>query len=247
MLRPSPNVLEARNLIVRRTDFLLDVSMLDIAQGTCVGLIGPNGAGKTTLMQVLAGRLRPSAGVVRALDESLENLGASIGNAVGFVPDALEGVESMSVAQHLELRASVFQGWDAQYASSLIKRFDIAPNQKLSALSRGARAKLCFAAVEAFRPPLLLLDEPTSGLDPIVRLEFRAVISELLQVDPTRAVLFSTHLTEDLEALAHRIVMVQNGRVIADDVMPESGSMDLRRAMVSTAIKLLASRVAETH
>jgi ABC-2 type transport system ATP-binding protein len=120
------------------------------------------------------------------------------------------------VRQHLALLARLFPTWDPAYAEELRQRLALAPDARLGTLSRGMGVKLAFVAAEAHRPPYLLLDEPTTGLDPLVRAELLAVVRELAAADPRRLVLFSTHLLEDVELLAERVLALRAGRLVTD-------------------------------
>jgi ABC-2 type transport system ATP-binding protein len=237
-MRPA---IEIENARCTRGEFTLSVASLAVMRGSCVGLVGQNGAGKTTLMRILAGRLALSAGAVRVAGRSLAAYGASLSNWVGFVPDDVEGVQELTVRDHLALRERAFAGWDTGYASTLLDRLNIPTNRKISALSKGTRVKLALVSVEAFRPPVLLLDEPTSGLDPIVRREFQSVIRDALLGGSARCVVFSTHLMEDVEALVDRVIVLQQGSVTADQSIPLEYTSEQRWRCVRDMVTMLAN------
>jgi ABC-2 type transport system ATP-binding protein len=161
---------------------------------------------------------------------------------VGTVPDRLLGVKSMTVREHLALRARVFPWWDSAYLDRLVEELDIPLHITLPALSKGTQAKVAFVSVEAFRPPVLLLDEPTSGLDPVVRMELRQVMHRALKERPGRCILFSTHLLEDLEDLVDRLLVMQSGKLIADRPVSRTASREDRRVVLDGAMELLARR-----
>lgn len=235
----------AQHLDFERGTFRLAIDRLEIQPGTCVGLVGSNGAGKTTLLDILGGRLAcPGASLL--LDTvPLDDFGIYRSLAVGTVPDHLVGIGTMSVAEHLRLRATVHPWWDSGYADRLIGRLEIPRETSLKALSKGTAAKLAFVSVEAFRPPILLLDEPTSGLDPVVRAELRDVIVEALQERPTRAMVFSTHLVEDLEAIVDRVLVLRAGEMVADRSISRHVAKVERRAVMEECLALLTRPASE--
>ena len=96
-----------------------------------------------------------------------------------------------------------------------------------------------FVSVEAYRPPILLLDEPTGGLDPGIRKVFHTALMESLSSGPPRALLFSTHLTEDLEAIADRVVVVAGGKLVSDRDIPKGAAPTVRRAVIAENVALI--------
>ncbi|MFI5233796.1 MAG: AAA family ATPase, partial [Gemmatimonadales bacterium] len=104
-----------------------------------------------------------------------------------------------------------YPSWDAEYAAHLADRLGVPLDQALGRLSKGTRVKASFVAAEAYRPPLLLLDEPTSGLDPAVRGELLGAILSSVDAQSDRVVVFSTHLLEDVEFVANRVLLLTNG------------------------------------
>lgn len=236
------SLLEASDLRVERGDFRLIVPLLEMDAGRCVGLVGPNGAGKTTLLETLRGRLRPTAGDVRVRGTALDEWGYERGLAVGLVRDELEGLPWMTVREHLDLRCQLFPGWDNGYAQHLMTLLEVPENKVLSQLSKGTKAKVGFISVEAYRPPVLLLDEPTAGLDPVARAEFLEIVRGAVSALSGRGILFSTHLTEDVQRVADRVLVLRNGTIVGDTVIPEGASGETRQQVVANSVALLASR-----
>jgi len=119
----------------------------------------------------------------------------------------------VSLAWHMKLIASIYPAWDATYADVLLDRFNLHAEQQIKALSHGERVKATLLLALARRPRLLLLDEPTTGLDPVARHE---ILTELMAVvqDERRAVLFSSHNTQDVEQISDQIVFIDRGRII---------------------------------
>lgn len=135
---------------------------------------------------------------------------------IGFLPEVLLGCGWMTVRQHLDFLSAFYPTWDAEYAESLLVRLALPPGTKLAALSQGMRVKLSFVAAEAYRPPLLILDEPTSGLDPVVRREMIGAVRESVASRRDRLVIFSTHILEDVDWIAERVLVLSGGRLRCD-------------------------------
>ena len=147
----------------------------------------------------------------------------------------------MTVNEHFEFRRKIFPGWQDQHTSWLKSLLQIPGDKRLEELSKGARAKVEFVSVEAYRPPILLLDEPTGGLDPSIRKLFQEALLEIVSNGPPRALLFSTHLTEDLEKVADRVVVLSDGRLVGDRVIPQGSPPATRREIVAESVTLIDS------
>lgn len=208
--------LELIDFSVRYPGFTLQPLTMTFDAGERVALLGANGSGKSTLLAALAGQLPRHDGLVRAGGHDVAPDRAAHRGRVGYLPDRPLGFPRATVREHLALLARLFPRWDAAYAEALRERLALPADARLGTLSRGMGVKLAFVAAEAHRPPYLLLDEPTSGLDPVMRGELLAVVAELAAADARRVVVFSTHLLEDVELLADRVVALHAGRLAAD-------------------------------
>lgn len=216
MGRGDTHTIELRDFSVVYPAFTLQPLSLGFRDGERVALVGPNGAGKSTTLNAMAGRLPQYRGEIRVDGADLRALLPWVRARIGFLPESLLGYGWMTIQQHLDFLAAFYPGWDRQYAATLLQRLDLPPAAKLGTLSKGMRVKLSFIAAEAYRPPFLLLDEPTSGLDPVVRRELIDVILERVPRGAGRVVLFSTHILEDVEWIADRVVVLAGGRLRAD-------------------------------
>jgi ABC-2 type transport system ATP-binding protein len=132
---------------------------------------------------------------------------------IGFVSEDMRLYAGETLAWHLDLVAKLFPGWDQTYASQLLLRFNLHPEQRIKALSHGERVKATLLLVLARRPRLLLLDEPTTGLDPVARHEVLTELMEVMQ-DERRAILFSSHNTHDVEMISDQITFLDRGRIV---------------------------------
>jgi ABC-2 type transport system ATP-binding protein len=191
---------------------LASVSLV-LEAGQIMGFVGPNGAGKSTLMRILMGMVRYDHGAVRVLGQPVPEEQASAKRDVGFVSEDMGLHGNVTLAWYMKFVASIYPGWDPAYADVLLRRFNLHADQGIKALSHGERVKAMLLLVLARRPRLLLLDEPTTGLDPVARHE---ILTELMAVveDERRAILFSSHNTQDVEQISDQITFIDRGRII---------------------------------
>ena len=194
--------------------FTLDDVSLELEQGQIMGLVGPNGAGKSTTIRLLMGLLTPEAGEIRLLGHEMPREQAAAKADVGFVSDDMRLFQHATLAWHMDFVASIYPGWDAAYAATLLKRFNLHAGQTAKSLSSGEQIKALLLLALARRPRLLVLDEPTSGLDPVARHELLTEFMDVLR-DDSRSILFSSHNTVDVERISDRITFIDRGRVVA--------------------------------
>lgn len=213
---PDDFGIELRSLAVKYPLFELKPLSVRLTGGERVALVGPNGAGKTTILRALSGSLREYDGKVLFGGTETRSLLPALRNHVGLMPERLLGFGWMTVQQHFDLLARFYDRWDREYEAALTDQLEIPYEARLGTLSSGTRAKVAFVSVEAHRPRVLLLDEPTAGLDPVMRKHLIDVVIESLDRDQRRIVLFSTHILEDVEWLAERVLILLNGKLKAD-------------------------------
>lgn len=193
--------------------FQLEDVSLDLEPGQIMGFVGPNGAGKSTTLRILMGFVAADAGDVRLLGHPIPHQERQAKRNVGLVSDDMRLFQYATVGWHMRFMASIYPQWDAEYAATLLKRFNLHPEQTIKNLSTGEHSKAALLLALARRPRLLILDEPTSGLDPVARHE---VLGELMEVvrDERRAILMSSHNTVDVERVADRITFIDRGRIV---------------------------------
>ena len=201
-------------LCKRYADFALQEVSLSLAEGEVMGLVGVNGAGKSTLLRLLTGLAAPDAGSIEVLGHRLPQEQVAAKRAIGFAAEDMRLYRSQSLDWHIELVRQIYPDWDEAYAASLIRRFDLRPQQAVGGYSHGQRVKALLLLCLARRPRLLLLDEPTTGLDPVARAEVLEALADVLR-DERRSVLFSSHNTHDVEQLADHIAFLHDGRLVA--------------------------------
>ena len=193
--------------------FALDDLSLRLEPGQVMGLVGPNGAGKTTLIRLLMGMVRQDAGTIRVLGHPIPEAQALAKRDIGFVSHDMNLFGSATLAWHMGFVQSIYPGWDREYATRLLKRFYLHPEQRIRALSTGERVKAMLLLVLARRPRLLVLDEPTAGLDPVARHETLAELMTVL-ADEERSILLSSNNTLDVEQISDQITFVDRGRLV---------------------------------
>lgn len=206
----TDDVVRVADLHVARPTFDVREVSFAIPRGAVVGLVGPNGAGKTTVIRSLLGLLTPDAGRIEVLGEPAGSRTAL--SKTGVVLDRPTAAGDWRVRSLGRRLAPFYPDWDERLFGELLERFDVPRGQRVDELSRGQGVKLSLACALAQRPELLILDEPSSGLDPASRREIGDVIRQFM-VDPQHAVLFSTHITTDLDGLADELIVFVDGRI----------------------------------
>lgn len=193
----------------------VDGLCLDVAPGEVLGLLGHNGAGKTTTILSLLGLLRPKSGSTSVFGLDSRKHGVTIRQRTGYVPENLRSYDWMTVAETLWFVSQFHPTWDAALQADLVRRLELPLEKKMNELSRGTQAKVALACATSFRPDALILDDPTSGLDAIVRREFLEHVIEVA-AEGGRAVLFSSHVLDEVERLSDRVAIIVSGRKILD-------------------------------
>lgn len=206
------NLLEVRHLSKAFQGFRLQNVGFSLPKGYIMGLIGPNGSGKTTTIKLILNMLKREGGEVKIM--GLDNISdeKAVKSQVGVVFDSNYLCEEWTVAQ-AEAAVSVFyENWDQKKFSELLGQFHIDSTKKIKALSKGMQRKLMVACAFSYHAKLLILDEPTSGLDPVSRDELLHILAAYIE-DGEHSVLFSTHITTDLERVADYITYLHGGRL----------------------------------
>ena len=206
------NYLEVKNLSKSFDNFRLHDITFTLPKGYIMGLIGPNGSGKTTTIKLILNMLKRTDGEVKIL--GLDNIAdeQAVKKSLGVVFDSSYFSDEWKVSQ-VEKSVSVFyENWNTQRFSELLDKFHISSAKKVKELSKGMQMKLMLACAFSYDAKLLILDEPTSGLDPVSRDELLHILSEYIE-DGEHSVLFSTHITGDLERAADYITYISYGEL----------------------------------
>lgn len=204
------NAIEINNLCKEYPGFALKNVSFSVPRGLCCGFVGPNGAGKTTTLKAMLGMVHKSRGEIRLLGKPDGDITAKEDIGVMFdQPYFQEDWTPFDIEKGIK---PFYRGWDSAQYRRYLTQFGLDHNKKFSAFSRGMKMKLSFAVHLSHGAKLLLLDEPTSGLDPLARDEVLDIMREHL-VKENRTILFSTHITSDLERIADMIVYISDGAV----------------------------------
>lgn len=186
---------------------------LALTPGMVVGLLGQNGAGKSTLMRCALGILDIDQGEITTLNQAPLMLSAQAKAKIGYVPQQPFGYEGFTVDRALDLHRSFYPDWDIQLEQDWLVRFDLDATQSVQKLSVGQRQALALIMAMAYRPQLLILDEPVASLDPIARRKFMTDLFDLA-LESGSAVLFSSHITSDLERVASHVALIKQGQLV---------------------------------
>ena len=221
------NAIEIKGLVKRYDDkFKLGEIDLKIPSGCIIGLIGENGAGKTTLIKSILNIINIDSGNIKIFDKDNKREEKIIKKDIGVVLDNMFFPEVLMAKDIDKVLKDIYEDWDKDLFYKYLDDFNIPKDKKIKDLSKGMRKKLELACSFAHHPKLLILDEPTSGLDPVVRGEILDIFLKFVS-DDEHTILFSTHVTSDLENIADYIIFINDGNVLLnktrDDIMDNYG------------------------
>lgn len=183
-----------------------------IPRGRTIGLLGRNGAGKTTLLRCMLGLMPINGGTVEILGEPMDEPRGERLHRIGYVPQTFDLFPWMKVAAFLDFTSAFYRSWDAALCARLLEEWSIDTRKRISTLSQGQRQMLAIIRALAPGPDLILLDEPVASLDPKARRDFLATLMPLIQ-GTGRTVVFSTHITTDLERIDADIALLRDGAI----------------------------------
>ena len=207
-------ILRTEGLCKQYPAFRLHDVSFSIEEGRIMGLIGRNGAGKTTTIKAMLRLIRPDGGITKFLGEPVDDDAAALRRAAGYVSGDLCYYPRKTLAQLTAVTKSFYADWDDARYASLLTRFSLVDTKRVCELSAGMKVKYQLACALSHGARLLILDEPTSGLDPVSRDDLLELLRTLCEKDGV-SVLFSTHITSDLDACADDVTYLQNGTVAA--------------------------------
>jgi len=193
----------------------LDKISFSVDPGTILGILGPNGAGKTTLLRIIAGYLMQSSGLVRINDLVADPEKMEFKRMIGYLPENNPLYTDLYVMESLRLVAGLYTIRNQnKRIDEMVELTGIGPerHKKIGALSKGYRQRVGLAQALLHDPVLLILDEPTSGLDPAQLIEIRQLIRN---ISSNKTVLLSTHIMQEVEAISDRVLILNQGKVVA--------------------------------
>jgi ABC-2 type transport system ATP-binding protein len=188
----------------------------EVKTGEIVGFLGPNGAGKSTMMKIITGFIPPTSGNVLINGEESGTDNPEIRRKIGYLPENNPLYPEMYVREYLGFVASVYRIPVKKAVDEIIQATGLSPEQhkKIGALSKGYRQRVGLAQALIHSPEILVLDEATTGLDPNQIVEIRNLIKE---AGREKTVMFSTHIMQEVEAICSRIIIIDNGTIVADE------------------------------
>lgn len=199
------------------SQYAIDGVTFQIDQGQIVGLLGPNGAGKSTMMKILTCFIPPTSGEAFVQDLNVMENSVEVRKMVGYLPEHNPLYVEMYVREYLEFIGGIHK--IANLHSRVDEMIEITGltaerKKKIGTLSKGYRQRVGLAQALIHDPKVLILDEPTSGLDPNQLVEIRKLIKE---VGKQKTVMLSTHIMQEVEAICDRVIIINNGKIVADD------------------------------
>ena len=205
------NALEIHSLKKTFTDFGLDDISFSLPTGFIMGLVGKNGAGKTTTIKLILNLLQKESGLIKVFGNDISNR-YDFKQDIAVVFDDLLFVEDWKIDDVEKAISPFYDKWNTAKFQSNIERCHLNRNKKIRDFSKGMKLKLSLAVALSHQAKLLILDEPTSGLDPVARDELLDILLEYIE-NENNSILFSTHITSDLDKIADYLTIMNNGKI----------------------------------
>lgn len=212
--------LEVQNLSKQYgQQWAVDGISFQVARGEVVGFLGPNGAGKSTTMKIATGYLPPSNGTVKVVGKDVVSDSLNVRKSIGYLPEHNPLYTDMFVHEYLRFCGGIFsmsgEGLRTRVGEIIeLCGLEREQHKKIESLSKGYRQRVGLAQAMLHNPEVLILDEPTSGLDPNQLQEIRRLIKSISR---NKTVLFSTHIMQEVQAICDRVVVINKGKIVADD------------------------------
>ncbi len=206
------NILEIRGLCKSYGDFALKDVTFSLPKGYIMGFVGQNGSGKTTTIRSILNMAKTDSGKISVfgLDSVTDTI--QIKERLGVVFDSLYLAENLNAKMIEKQLKPFYKGWDSEEYYRRLKDFELPADKKVGEFSKGMKMKFMVAVALSHKAELIILDEPTSGLDPVARDELLDILAEYIE-DENCGVLFSTHITADVERIADFVTILHNGRI----------------------------------
>lgn len=207
------DILRVKNLNKSYKNFSLTDVSFSLSEGCITGFIGINGAGKTTTLRTILDLAKKDSGNIQFFGLDMDKNEQQIKNRIGVVLDDGCFYEELSMAEMKSILASAYTDWSEQDFKHYMDMFSLDPKRKINTLSKGMKMKYALTLALAHNAELLIMDEPTSGLDPLSRSQLLNVLNDYME-NGGKGVLFSTHITSDLDKIADMLIMIHNGRIV---------------------------------
>ena len=206
------NILSINSITKEYPAFKLDDVSFNVAKGTIMGFIGRNGAGKSTTLKAILNMVHADSGSVSCFDMDMKENEREIKQRIGFTGGEVDYYKKKKIKDILTITKRFYMNWDDEICHRYMKMFSLDENKTPSELSSGMKVKMNLVMALSHGAELLILDEPTSGLDPVSRDELLEIFKHLKKQGVT--ILFSTHITSDLEKCADDITYIRDGKII---------------------------------
>ncbi len=206
------NAMDIRGLCKKYPAFELKDVTFSVPQGAVMGFIGRNGAGKSTTIKSILGLVHPDAGQVEILGRDFAEDERFIKENIGVVLGGIDFYPKKKIGTLTDVTRRFYENWDEEKYRHYLELFAIDESKRVDQLSSGMQVKYMIALALSHNAKLLILDEPTSGLDPVSRDELTELLRRIA-ADGRRSVLFSTHITSDLEKCASHIAFIKEGEL----------------------------------
>ena len=220
-------MLEVKNLCKKYPTFQLQDVSFTLPEGEIVGFIGQNGAGKTTTLKCIMQAVLPDSGAICLDGLDIKQGEEELKKSISFTTGAFEYFRHKKLTQIAKVYSKFFDNWEESQFENFCKLFKLDLQKRVRELSAGMKVKFALALAMSHNARIFIFDEPTSGLDPIAREELLDIFREIVE-DGQKSILFSTHITSDLDKCADRILFIHNGKIMLDqpkDVLVETHAL----------------------
>lgn len=209
-------MLKVANLCKCFDEFCLDNVSFEVPEGMIVGFIGQNGAGKTTTLKCIMRTVQPDSGKVVVFGRDMAETEKESKQLISFTTGAFDYYPNDTLKKIAAVYATFYDEWSKTDFDNYCRRFNLVLTKKVRELSAGMKVKFALALAMSHNAKLFIFDEPTSGLDPIARDELLDVFRDIVD-DGDKSILFSTHITSDLEKCADIILFIKDGRILLEE------------------------------
>ncbi|HKM35793.1 MAG TPA: ABC transporter ATP-binding protein [Lachnospiraceae bacterium] len=208
------NVLEVKDLVKKYEKFELKNVSFEVEEGTICGFIGRNGAGKTTTLKSLLNQVHPQSGSILFFGRNFKENELEIKKQIGFVSGGISFYPKKTLKTLTSVTKKFYENWDDEAYRHFMQLFSLDEEKKADQLSEGMKVKYLLTLAMSHKARFLILDEPTSGLDPVSRDELLDIFIDLVENEGV-TILFSTHITSDLDKCADSIAYIKNGEIVS--------------------------------
>ncbi|WP_410769143.1 ABC transporter ATP-binding protein [Fontibacillus sp. BL9] len=214
------NAIEVQGLCKSYGSFTMSDMTFSVPRGYITGLIGPNGAGKSTLIKTIMGMVVPDKGEVSVFGRNVGPQEGDYKQEIGYISDENIFYDYLSLEQMKRIVAPFYPRWDEDLYQRYMDQFELPSRKKIKDCSKGMKMKYSIALAMSHHPKLLIMDEPTAGLDPVFRRELLDLLAEYI-LEEENTILFSTHLTTDLDRVADYVTFINRGSLVFSDTKDE--------------------------